>query len=47
MGRSLRSAIEAYEGAQGLPVTGLATKALLKRLHDQHWPRRRPARRGS
>ncbi len=46
-GAKLRSAIEAYEGAQGLPVTGLATQALLKRLHDQHWPRRRPATRGS
>src|SRR5262245_4148263 len=32
-GADLRSAIEAYEGAQDLPVTGLATKALLQRLH--------------
>ena len=32
-GASLRSAIEAYEGAQDLPVTGLATKALLQRLN--------------
>jgi protease YdgD len=29
---SLRTAIESYERAQGLPVTGLATQALLKRL---------------
>jgi protease YdgD len=28
----LRAAIEAYEAAEGLPVTGLATQALLKRL---------------
>jgi peptidoglycan hydrolase-like protein with peptidoglycan-binding domain len=28
----LRSAIEAYEAAHGLPATGLATEALLKRL---------------
>jgi protease YdgD len=31
-GSALRAAIEAYETAQGLPVTGLATQALLKRL---------------
>jgi protease YdgD len=31
-GAELRRAIEAYEKAQGLPVTGLATRALLKRL---------------
>ena len=31
-GAALRSAIEAYEKAEGLPVTGLATHALLKRL---------------
>jgi protease YdgD len=31
-GASLRTAIEAFEAAQGLPVTGLATQALLKRL---------------
>jgi len=31
-GAALRSAIEAYEGAQDLPVTGLATRALLQRL---------------
>ena len=31
-GAALRAAIEAYETAQGLPVTGLATQALLKRL---------------
>lgn len=30
-GAGLRAAIEAYEGAQNLPVTGLATKALLQR----------------
>jgi protease YdgD len=29
---ALRAAIEAYEKAEGLPVTGLATHALLKRL---------------
>ena len=34
-GAGLRSAIEAYEGAQDLPVTGLATKALLQRLHGR------------
>jgi hypothetical protein len=28
-----RIAIEAYEKAQGLTVTGMATQALLKRLH--------------
>ena len=32
-GPALRIAIETYEKAQGLPVTGLATQALLKRLH--------------
>ena len=31
-GAALRAAIEAYERAQGLAVTGLATRALLKRL---------------
>lgn len=31
-GSALRTAIEAYEKAQGLTVTGLATQALLKRL---------------
>jgi V8-like Glu-specific endopeptidase len=31
-GATLRAAIEAYEQAEGLPVTGLATQALLKRL---------------
>jgi protease YdgD len=31
-GAALRSAIEAYEKAEGLPVTGLATHTLLKRL---------------
>ncbi len=31
-GVTLRAAIEAYEKAQGMPVTGLATKALLRRL---------------
>jgi hypothetical protein len=31
-GASLRGAIEAFEVAHGLPVTGLATQALLKRL---------------
>jgi protease YdgD len=31
-GPELRRAIEAYERMQGLPVTGLATQALLKRL---------------
>ena len=39
-GASLRSAIEAYEGAQDLPVTGLATKALLQRLNGR--PLQRP-----
>ncbi len=34
-GAGLRSAIEAYEGAQDLPVTGLATKTLLQRLHGR------------
>jgi Putative peptidoglycan binding domain len=34
-GASLRSAIEAYEGAQDLPVTGLATRALLQRLQGR------------
>jgi|SRR6185295_3445301 len=34
-GAGLRSAIEAFEGAQDLPVTGLATKALLQRLHGR------------
>jgi len=32
-GPTLRIAIEAYEKAQGLTVTGMATQALLKRLH--------------
>ena len=32
-GPALRTAIEAYEKEQGLAVTGLATQALLKRLH--------------
>ena len=31
-GAALRAAIEAYEKTEGLPVTGLATHALLKRL---------------
>jgi protease YdgD len=31
-GAALRTAIEAYEKAEGLPVTGLATQALLRRL---------------
>jgi len=31
-GPELRSAIEAYEKAEGLPVTGLASEAILKRL---------------
>jgi Putative peptidoglycan binding domain/Trypsin-like peptidase domain len=31
-GADLRAAIEAYERAEGLPVTGLATLAILKRL---------------
>ena len=31
-GAALRAAIEAFEKAEGLPVTGLATQALLKRL---------------
>jgi hypothetical protein len=31
-GAALRAAIETYEKAEGLPVTGLATQALLKRL---------------
>jgi hypothetical protein len=31
-GAPLRTAIEAYEKAEGIPVTGLATQALLKRL---------------
>lgn len=34
-GAGLRSAIEAYEAAQALPVTGLATKALLQRLRGR------------
>jgi protease YdgD len=32
-GSTLRAAIEAYEQAHGMRVTGLATQALLKRLH--------------
>ena len=31
-GADLRAAIETYERAEGLPVTGLATLAILKRL---------------
>ena len=31
-GATLKTAIEAYEKAEGLPVTGLATLALLQRL---------------
>jgi hypothetical protein len=34
-GVGLRSAIAAFEGAQDLPVTGLATKPLLQRLHGR------------
>jgi hypothetical protein len=34
-GPALREAIEAYERAQGLTVTGLATQALLKRLNGK------------
>jgi protease YdgD len=34
-GAGLRSAIEAYEGAHDLPVTGLATRALLQRLQGR------------
>ena len=33
-GTTLRAAIEAYEKAEGMPVTGLATEALLKQLQD-------------
>jgi hypothetical protein len=42
----LRDAIEAFEKAQGLTVTGLATHALLKRLHGaaEDKGRPRPAR---
>ena len=31
-GAALRTAIESYEKAEGLPVTGLATMTILKRL---------------
>lgn len=41
-GASLRSAIEAYEEARALPVTGLATPALLLRLSGES-PTRAPA----
>ena len=44
-GASLRAAIEAYERARGLPASGLATEALLKRLNGE--PRRQPAAKGS
>ncbi len=37
-GASLRSAIEAYEEAKALPVTGLATPALLLRLSGESGP---------
>jgi protease YdgD len=41
-GANLRAAIEAYEQAQGLPATGLATEALLKRLQaPERLPRSR------
>lgn len=41
-GASLRSAIEAYEEARALPVTGLATPALLLRLSGEN-PAQAPA----
>ena len=45
-GPALRAAIESYERAEGLTVTGLATEALLKRLGGAAAPkgRMRPAR---
>jgi len=42
-GAALRAAIEAYERAQELPVTGLATEALMQRLQAEL----RPAAKGS
>lgn len=44
-GAQLRSAIEAYERGEGLPVTGLATQTILKRLQPAGAESRRPARR--
>jgi len=46
-GAKLRRAIEAYEAAEGLPVTGLATEALLKRMHGAQPQRRPPTAGGS
>ena len=43
-GRLLRAAIEAYEKVEGLPVTGLATHALLKRLGGRAAEQARPVR---
>ena len=41
-GAALRSAIEAYEEARALPVTGLATPTLLMRLSGEN-PSHAPA----
>ena len=53
-GPALRTAIEAYEKANTLPVTGLATQGLLLRLSGEQAPQaeqetaaHQPARRGS
>ena len=43
-GAALRAAIEAYEKVHGLPVTGLATQALLKRLTARESVQRAPRR---
>ena len=46
-GAALKTAIEAYEKAEGLTVTGLATVALLQRLGGGvAVERAKPARRG-
>ena len=46
-GADLKTAIEAYEKAEGLTVTGLATVALLQRLGGGvAVERAKPARRG-
>jgi protease YdgD len=45
-GPSLRAAIETYEAAHGMPVTGLATQALMKRLGAEPSGQRSPAAPG-
>ena len=46
-GPALRAAIEAFEKKEGLPVTGLATQALLKKLGGVAAEKGKPLVRGA